>query len=218
MDLYFRLVKMNHGQDQLIYAMSLLREDAQLWLNRFPVISQGGLPAQDWGEFKVLLRQEFIPINAVIQARDQLAVLTQTGTVTEYINEFRKLQLQIPDLSLGDALDRFVRGLKRPTRIAVRTRFPKTMAEAESLSLAIEAAAFEDGIPVPKQPAQPAVIPNEQDPDELYEPKVFLWSSQFLTLKKIVCPLCPAEKHVDLIVKKGPTKDPKARPVIDIEE
>ncbi|KAG0921280.1 hypothetical protein G6F29_014260 [Rhizopus arrhizus] len=54
--------------------------------------------------------------------------------------EFRSLQLQIPDMSAGDALDRFVRGLKPDLRVLVRSRFPHSLESAESMALAIEAA------------------------------------------------------------------------------
>lgn len=170
MDLYFQLVKVTHGQDQLLYALSLLRGDAQLWFSQMKVYEAQQLP-QDWSELKVLLRKEFVPINAVIQARDKLAALVQTGSVSGYINEFRRLKLQIPDLSHGDALDRFVRGLNKAIRVAVRARFPKTLSEAESLALAIEAASMEEeSFAVPQQQvSQPKVNYDPMDLDSLRE-------------------------------------------------
>lgn len=150
MDLYFQLIKLAHGQDQLLYALSLLRGDAQLWYAQMKVYDTDELP-QEWNDLKKLLRKEFIPINAVIQARDKLASLVQTDSVSSYINEFRRLKLQIPDLSQGDALDRFVRGLNKTIRVAVRSRFPTSLSEAESLALAIEAASKEEGYIVPQQ-------------------------------------------------------------------
>lgn len=166
MELYFQLIKADHGQDQLLYALSLLRGDAQLWYSQLKVYETEKLP-QDWSDFKLLLRKEFIPINAVVQARDKLASLVQNGPVSAYINEFRRLKLQIADLSQGDALDRFVRGLVKPIRVAVRSRFPATLSEAESLALAIEAAAQDaEGYAVP---VQQQVQPNKAnyDPMEL---------------------------------------------------
>ncbi|KAG1221108.1 hypothetical protein G6F67_009733 [Rhizopus microsporus] len=43
-------------------------------------------------------------------------------------------------MSSGDALDRFVRGLKSQLRVMVRSRFPHSLESAESIALAIEAA------------------------------------------------------------------------------
>ncbi|KAI8321308.1 hypothetical protein EDC96DRAFT_582219 [Choanephora cucurbitarum] len=31
LNLYFQITRLEHGQDQLMYALSLLRDDAQLW-------------------------------------------------------------------------------------------------------------------------------------------------------------------------------------------
>lgn len=165
-ELYFKIIRVDHGQDQLWYALSLLRGDAQLWYSQLKVYEAEKLP-QDWSDFKVLLRKEFVPINAVVQARDRLASLIQRGSVSEYINEFRRLKLQIPDLSHGDALDRFVRGLTKAIRVAVRSRFPTTLSEAESLALAIEAASQdEEGVAiVPRQ--QPLQPKNNFDPMDL---------------------------------------------------
>lgn len=163
------MVKLTHGQDQLVYALSLLRSDAQLWYTQLTCYEADSAP-QDWDDLKEQLRKEFVPINAVIQARDKLAVLTQKDSVANYINDFRRLKLQIRDLSQGDALDRFVRGLVKHIRVAVRSRFPSTLSEAESLALAIEAAALDDEavIPVTTQAAQQAVqsTPN-YDPMDL---------------------------------------------------
>jgi hypothetical protein len=170
MDLYFQLVRVEHGQEQLLYALSLLRGDAQLWYSQMRVYEAEQLP-QDWSDFKMSLRKEFVPINAIIQARDKLAALVQNGPVSGYINDFRRLKLQIPDLSHGDALDRFVRGLVKIIRVAVRSRFPATLAEAESLALAIEAAAQdEEGYAVPiQQQVQPKVNYDPMDLDSLRE-------------------------------------------------
>lgn len=170
MELYFQLIRATHGQDQLLYALSLLRGDAQLWYSQKKIYEAQELP-QDWDDFKVLLRKEFVPINSVIQARDKLASLVQGGSVTDYINEFRRLKLQIPDLSQGDALDRFVRGLVKVIRVAVRSRFPTTLADAESLALAIEAASRdEEGFAVPQQQVvQPKVNYEPMDLDSLRE-------------------------------------------------
>src|SRR6478736_5760420 len=74
----------------------VLRGDAQLWYSQKRMYEAEELP-QDWDDLKVLLRKEFVPINSVIQARDKLASLVQGGSVTDYINEFRRLKLQIPD-------------------------------------------------------------------------------------------------------------------------
>lgn len=139
LELYFSLVKIDHPQERLLYALSLLRKDAQLWYSQLSTFNKEQAP-QDWNELKVALRTEFVPIDAIAKARDSMATLVQTTTVNHYINEFRRLLLQIPDMSEGVAQDKFVRGLAKPLRYAVRSHFPKTLVDAQRIALAIEGA------------------------------------------------------------------------------
>lgn len=119
------------------YAVTLFRGDALLWWNRTKLLP---LAPHTWHGLREALITEFSPRNSEQAARDRLAVLYQRTTVTQYIREFRTLHLQIPGMSSGDALDRFVRGLQPHLRVAVRSRFPDTLHFAESLALAIEGA------------------------------------------------------------------------------
>lgn len=133
---YYDLVRMNENE-RTLYASTLLRGDAQLWWSRLK--NNEECPA-NWESFCQLFADEFKPLNSELAARDKLAVLFQHGTVSRYISEFRSVQLQISDLSKGDALDKFIRGLQQPIRVAVRTRGPVTLSAAESMALAIESA------------------------------------------------------------------------------
>ncbi|KAG1393183.1 hypothetical protein G6F60_011646 [Rhizopus arrhizus] len=145
LETYFELTKLNETE-KCLYAVTLLRGGALLWWNR---IRNEIVAPKDWVSFKSALSVEFKPFNSEQAARDKLAVLHQRSSVASYINEFRTLQLQIPDLSKGDALDRFIRGLKKNLRMAVRSRFPASLDAAESIALAIEGAAEE--LPVSSQ-------------------------------------------------------------------
>ncbi|CEG71649.1 hypothetical protein RMATCC62417_07351 [Rhizopus microsporus] len=128
----------------MLFAVTLLRDDALIWRNQLKVSS---IPPSDWSAFKFAFEREFKPINSCQAARDKLALLTQRSSVSKYISDFRNLQLQITDMSAGDALDRFVRGLKPDLRVMVRSRFPHSLESAESMALAIEAAR-NDGEPM----------------------------------------------------------------------
>ncbi|KAG1533824.1 hypothetical protein G6F51_012420 [Rhizopus arrhizus] len=133
----FRVREPDLYRERILYAVTLLRGDALIWWNQYKT---SRIPPEDWPTFRSILENEFKPINATQAARDKMAVLTQRTNVTSYINEFRSLQLQIKDMSSGDALDRFVRGLKPQLRVMVRSRFPHSLESAESIALAIEAA------------------------------------------------------------------------------
>ncbi|KAG2196840.1 hypothetical protein INT46_005467 [Mucor plumbeus] len=143
LEVYFSLVKIEHPQEKLLYALSLLRKNAQLWYTQISTFDKNHTP-QDWDELKTSLRAEFIPVDAVTKARDNMANLVQTSTVSKYINEFRRLLLQIPDMTEGVAQDKFIRGLTKSLRYAVRSNFPKNLVEAQRIALAIEGAGEEE--------------------------------------------------------------------------
>lgn len=58
-----------------------------------------------------ILRPEFLSVNHVQTARDELSQCVQVGTVTEYIYRFRQICLRIPNLTADEKLDKFRRGL-----------------------------------------------------------------------------------------------------------
>ena len=123
--------------DRVQYAINLLRGDADTWWRTREII---GHDASTWNEFCKLVLSEFRPRNAKQTARDRLAALKQTGTVEEYVNEFRNIWLEIPMMNDDEALDRFVRGLAENVQVHVRTHYPETTADAERLAFAYEGA------------------------------------------------------------------------------
>ncbi|OAD01612.1 CCHC-type zinc finger transcription factor [Mucor lusitanicus CBS 277.49] len=146
---FFSLVKIDNTQEKLLVGLSLLRNDAQLWYSQMSAFDSEHTP-QDWDELKAALRNEFIPIDAIAKARDGMANLVQVSNVTSYINAFRRLLLQIPDMTPGVAQDKFVRGLKQPLRHAVRSHFPKSLEEAQRVALAIEGAVEDEVVQLVK--------------------------------------------------------------------
>ncbi|CAM6124588.1 unnamed protein product [Calypogeia fissa] len=73
--------------------------------------------------------------------------LNQTGDVQHYVDEFRKLQVQIMDMNLVEALDTFKRGLKKKIRRELIIRDPKDVNEAIVLAQRIQ-----NTISIMKQP------------------------------------------------------------------
>jgi hypothetical protein len=90
--LYFSLVRIKHPQEKLLYVLSLLRKDAQLWYTQMNTFDKDHT-RQYWDELKTSLRAEIIPVDGVTKARDNMKNLVQTSTVSKYINEFRRLLL-----------------------------------------------------------------------------------------------------------------------------
>ncbi|CAI5934453.1 unnamed protein product [Closterium sp. NIES-64] len=71
----------------------------------------------------------FEPVNAIERARDNLADLRQHRSVAEYINRFRELVLEIPDIPAAEQMDKFKRGLKPKIRTEVELRSAATLDE-----------------------------------------------------------------------------------------
>ena len=102
------------------YAAALFRGSAISWW-RTQLHGNQSLPA-NWEEFKDTMQRTFSPINHVKLARDRLSKLRQTYSVQDYVWRFQSLCLEIPDISEGEILDRFVRGLKGQIRKEVELR------------------------------------------------------------------------------------------------
>ena len=66
-----------------------------------------------------MLTKEFQPIDAIRAARNQLANLVQTHSVSEYTAAFRVLALAIPNLSPAETLHCYIFNLKPKTRMEV---------------------------------------------------------------------------------------------------
>lgn len=130
------------------YATTLLRGQADIWWRRLE-LSGAAAHITTWEKFKEAVTKEFRPARTAQLARDRLASLRQTGTVDQYVREFRALQLLIPGMSEEEALDRFVRGLMPRVRQEVRVRFPQTLSDAETLAITYESVQQEGGWPMP---------------------------------------------------------------------
>jgi hypothetical protein len=86
-----------------------------------------------WVGFESDVKQQFTNVNEQQRARDRLADLRQSGSVRDYITQFRNVSLQILDMSAADQLDRFKRGLKDNVRIEVE-RDCSTLEECERIA------------------------------------------------------------------------------------
>ncbi|KAG1271016.1 hypothetical protein G6F65_012699 [Rhizopus arrhizus] len=120
-----------HPNRWIAYAVTLLRGRSQKWWNH---ITQKQEEPQTWEKFKHDLEYAFKPSYSEQAARDRLANIKQTSSITEYADAFQDILLDLPRVSDDEALDRFVRGLKDKARIHVLTREPRSLEEAISSS------------------------------------------------------------------------------------
>ena len=76
----------------------------------------------DWAnyaEFRDELLNEFEPISEIERARTSIRNLRQMGRVTGYIQKFRDLRFQIPDMSNLEAFSHFIAGLNPERRAQI---------------------------------------------------------------------------------------------------
>ena len=119
------------------YAVNLLRGQAQTWWNRLCV---NYTEPTTWEAFKEKLNSEFKPAYSLKSARDRLANCRQETTVTDYVEKFQDILLELPEVTDDEAMDRFVRGLKESVRIHVLTRDPMDFEDATKYAIAHESA------------------------------------------------------------------------------
>jgi Retrotransposon gag protein/Zinc knuckle len=113
-------------------AASQLRGSALLWWRMHHQTAEKGACGliTAWPEFCSAVEQQFSPINPTTTARNRLYSLAQRASVAAYADEFRKLILRVPDLSVDEQVNRFIHGLKPHIRIQVALREPTTLDQA----------------------------------------------------------------------------------------
>ncbi|CAI7733187.1 unnamed protein product [Closterium sp. NIES-53] len=122
MEEYLSLCHVNQAEWARHAGMMLQGAAATWWQSCHAAIST-------WEEFSASLRINFEPVNAIERARDNLAELRQHRSVAEYINRFRELVLEIPDIPAAEQIDKFKHGLKPKIRTEVELRGATTLDE-----------------------------------------------------------------------------------------
>ncbi|KAG1190185.1 hypothetical protein G6F70_009413 [Rhizopus microsporus] len=127
--------------------ISLWFQEVERYLNFYDVpktrwVSYGVTLLRDRAQkcFKIDLEFTFKPSYSEHAARDRLASIKQARSVTEYVDEFQDILLDLPRVSDDEALDRFVRGLKDDVRIHVMTKDPRSLEEAIRFTIAYDSA------------------------------------------------------------------------------
>ncbi|CAI5520369.1 unnamed protein product [Closterium sp. Naga37s-1] len=115
MEEYLSLCHVNQAEWARHAGMMLRGAAATWWQSCHTTIST-------WEEFSASLTMNFEPVNAIERARDNLAALRQHRSVAEYVNRFRELVLEIPDIPASEQMDKFKRGLKPKIRTEVELR------------------------------------------------------------------------------------------------
>lgn len=97
------------------------------------------MPCSTWEELRQHLLKRFSPINKVKSARDRLAVCRQNNSVSQFNEEFQKIIMDIPNISPEEAIDRYLRGLKRQIQTELCTKEYENLNDILSDALKVEA-------------------------------------------------------------------------------
>jgi hypothetical protein len=92
----------------------------------------------DWDSFAKAITEYYQPTNAVVAARDHLARLAQRTTVKVYVDAFKDIAINIPNMTNDEKLDRFKRGLKQDVRLHVAFANPATFEDAVHVAMQID--------------------------------------------------------------------------------
>lgn len=124
----------------VLIASSFLTKHAALWFEawfRSRMYKENAPAFLTWEEFATTMRTTFLPPNHDQHLRSRLDALVQSGRVSDYIFEFRNIQLEL-NMNDAEAIHAFVRGLRPMTQMQVRARDPGSLDDAISLADRLE--------------------------------------------------------------------------------
>ena len=130
-------------------ATALLHGSAALWYRSYRQRELGGGHSASWNELKHQLLGKFRPINSTETLRDKLYNLGQTTSVARYIEQFNQLlnQLGPTEVAEREALDKFIRGLKKHIRREVRLEAPTSLQAAMETADRVDRLSFDRSTP-----------------------------------------------------------------------
>ena len=97
--------------EALAIAVSYLYEGAHEWWIAFAETDEGK-NVRSWTDLKNALVSRFDTINKEKIARDKLAKWRQIKDVATFNDDFQRIVLEIPNISMAEQIDRYTRGLK----------------------------------------------------------------------------------------------------------
>ncbi|XP_070049262.1 uncharacterized protein [Nicotiana tomentosiformis] len=131
MEDYFEHLYIADKAAKIWAATVYLAETAMLWWRRKKADMEKGICSiKSWDQFKFELKRQFYPQNVVNEARKKLRELRQTTSISEYVENFTKLIMQIPNLASDDLLFTFIDGLQDWARQELQQRQVKDVDEA----------------------------------------------------------------------------------------
>ena len=124
------------------YVVSLLEGKALTWWRSFSQTASGDLTTLDFVDLETNLKEQFEDVDRELKLRRKLKSLVQQKSVQSYVNEFRRVQLELGEHALDDgaALFEFLEGLKDHQRQQVLLARPESLEDAILLAERADAA------------------------------------------------------------------------------
>ncbi|XP_070050721.1 uncharacterized protein [Nicotiana tomentosiformis] len=131
MEDYFEQLNIVDEASKIRAAIMYLADTAILWWRRNKAnMEKGTCSIKSWEQFKYELKRQFYPQNVVNEARRKLRELKQTTSISEYMKEFTKLILQIPNIASDVLLFYFIDGLQNWAKQELQRRQVTDVDEA----------------------------------------------------------------------------------------
>ena len=139
---FLELAGFQSENDKAKYVVSLLEGKAQTWWRGFSQTASGDLTRLDFEDLEEYLVEQFEDVDRELKLRRKLKNLKQLTSVQNYVNEFRRVQLELGSNKLDDgaAQFEFLEGLKDAVRQQVLLGRPMSLEDAILLAERADAA------------------------------------------------------------------------------
>jgi hypothetical protein len=136
---YFKAIGVVQEEQQINFIAAQLRDSAATWWRR--VCATEANKPSTWEQFESAFIKQFTPVASKETARYTLHAMKQRGAAVGYCDAFSTclLQFEEGDVSEGEQLFMFTCGLNKELQQQVRLMRPKTLDEAMSYAVQIEA-------------------------------------------------------------------------------
>ena len=193
----------------LTIAISYLADGAHEWWIVFKE-TELGRSIKTWPDLKAALVSRFDILNKEKIARDKLAKWKQLRDVTSFNEDFQKILLDIPNISIDEQLDRYLRGLKsyiyRDLCTREYTRLADVMRDAERIESAYKRVvnpgrASKDIKKADQNKPQP--VPMDIGNIEIEKPQKLTPEEHECCMKEGLCLRCRKPGHIAKNCPKG---------------
>lgn len=135
MELYLRSHKTTEAE-AIAFAVQLLKDHAAKWWRA--TCLHDPRVYKEWGALTSQLRRQYTSPNAATHARTKLSQLRQIRSVAEYVRSFQFLIVDVPNMAVEEALEKFLSGLKPQVQTHVRLHRPHSLEAAIADALIVD--------------------------------------------------------------------------------